>query len=74
MSYGIIERKHRFAFFFVYLSDFFNNIYLAGVMKGTIGDLTDSTNRAEGISMLPVVWSLGATIGQVSCQIESRGF
>jgi MFS family permease len=34
-----------------------------GVMKGTIGDLTDSTNRAEGISMLPVVWSLGATIG-----------
>ncbi|KAE9402515.1 MFS general substrate transporter [Gymnopus androsaceus JB14] len=34
-----------------------------GVMKSTIGDLTDSTNRAEGVSMLPVVWSLGATLG-----------
>ncbi|KAJ3772308.1 major facilitator superfamily transporter [Lentinula raphanica] len=34
-----------------------------GVMKSTIGDLTDSSNRAEGVSMLPVVWSLGATIG-----------
>ncbi|KAJ3983658.1 major facilitator superfamily domain-containing protein [Lentinula detonsa] len=34
-----------------------------GVMKSTIGDLTDSSNRAEGVSMLPVVWSVGAAIG-----------
>lgn len=37
--------------------------HFLGVMKSTIGDLTDSSNRAEGVSMLPVVWSLGATIG-----------
>ncbi|KAG7090025.1 hypothetical protein E1B28_011646 [Marasmius oreades] len=34
-----------------------------GVMKSTMGDLTDNTNRAEGFAMLPVVWSVGATLG-----------
>ncbi|KAF9065821.1 MFS general substrate transporter [Rhodocollybia butyracea] len=34
-----------------------------GVMKSTVGDLTDSTNRAEGAAMMPVIWSIGATIG-----------
>ncbi|KAJ7589891.1 major facilitator superfamily transporter [Mycena floridula] len=34
-----------------------------GVMKSLVGDLTDSTNRARGISLLPVVWSFGATVG-----------
>lgn len=28
-------------------------------------ELTDSTNRAQGFALLPVVWSTGATIGQV---------
>ncbi|KIK52657.1 hypothetical protein GYMLUDRAFT_1028562 [Collybiopsis luxurians FD-317 M1] len=34
-----------------------------GIMKSTIADLTDPTNRAEGISMIPAVWSFGATMG-----------
>ncbi|KAF9478324.1 MFS general substrate transporter [Pholiota conissans] len=34
-----------------------------GVMKSIMGELTDSTNRAEGFSLLPVVWGFGATVG-----------
>ncbi|KAF9266382.1 major facilitator superfamily transporter [Marasmius fiardii PR-910] len=34
-----------------------------GVMKSTMGDVTDNTNRAEGFALLPVVWSFGATVG-----------
>ncbi|KAL0573238.1 hypothetical protein V5O48_008726 [Marasmius crinis-equi] len=34
-----------------------------GVMKSTMGDLTDQSNRAEGFSLMPVVWSIGATLG-----------
>ncbi|KAL0945390.1 hypothetical protein HGRIS_000884 [Hohenbuehelia grisea] len=34
-----------------------------GVMKSAMGELTDSTNRAEGFSLMPVVWSAGVTIG-----------
>ncbi|KAK7037742.1 hypothetical protein VNI00_010703 [Paramarasmius palmivorus] len=34
-----------------------------GVMKSTMGDLTDQSNRAEGFSLMPVVWSVGATVG-----------
>ncbi|ESK95906.1 member of major facilitator superfamily multidrug- dha1 sub-family [Moniliophthora roreri MCA 2997] len=34
-----------------------------GVMKSTMGDLTDQSNRAEGFSLMPVVWSIGATVG-----------
>lgn len=37
-----------------------------GVMKSVMGELTDSTNRAEGFSLLPVVWGFGATMGYVS--------
>ncbi|KAG6829997.1 hypothetical protein H0H92_002688 [Tricholoma furcatifolium] len=33
------------------------------VMKSVMGDLTDSTNRAEGFSLMPVVWATGATLG-----------
>lgn len=32
-------------------------------MKSVIGELTDSSNRAEGFSMIPVVWAAGATMG-----------
>jgi len=34
-----------------------------GVMKSLMGELTDSTNRAEGYAWLPVVWGFGVTIG-----------
>ncbi|KIY69690.1 MFS general substrate transporter [Cylindrobasidium torrendii FP15055 ss-10] len=34
-----------------------------GVMKSAMGDLTDSSNRADGFALLPVVWSFGATMG-----------
>ncbi|KAF9532627.1 major facilitator superfamily transporter [Crepidotus variabilis] len=34
-----------------------------GVMKSAMGELTDSTNRADAFAMMPVVWSFGATIG-----------
>lgn len=33
-----------------------------GVMKSTLGELTDPTNRAEGMAFIPVVWSIGTTI------------
>lgn len=34
-------------------------------MKSVMGELTDSSNRAEGFSLMPVVWGFGATIGYV---------
>ena len=30
-----------------------------------MGELTDTTNRAQGYSLLPAVWCIGATIGFV---------
>ncbi|KAJ7352327.1 major facilitator superfamily domain-containing protein [Mycena albidolilacea] len=34
-----------------------------GVMKSVMGDLTDRSNRAEGFAYLPIVWSIGASVG-----------
>lgn len=34
-------------------------------MKSMMGELTDSTNIAQGFAVMPVAWSLGATIGYV---------
>ncbi|TFK27818.1 MFS general substrate transporter [Coprinopsis marcescibilis] len=34
-----------------------------GVMKSAMGELTDSTNRAEGFALMPVVWATGTTLG-----------
>ncbi|KAH9917008.1 MFS general substrate transporter [Fomitopsis serialis] len=34
-----------------------------GVMKSMMGELTDSTNMAQGFSLMPVVWSAGSTLG-----------
>ncbi|KAG1770919.1 major facilitator superfamily domain-containing protein [Suillus occidentalis] len=34
-----------------------------GVMKSMMGELTDSTNMAQGFSLMPIAWSLGATLG-----------
>ncbi|KIJ67973.1 hypothetical protein HYDPIDRAFT_126547 [Hydnomerulius pinastri MD-312] len=35
----------------------------AGVMKSMLGELTDSTNMAQGFALMPMAWSLGVTIG-----------
>ncbi|KAF7317141.1 Major facilitator superfamily multidrug-resistance DHA1 sub-family [Mycena chlorophos] len=34
-----------------------------GVMKSALGDMTDTTNRAEAFVFLPIVWAAGASIG-----------
>ena len=33
-----------------------------------MGEITDSTNRAQGFSLMPVVWGFGATMGYVLTQ------
>ncbi|KAF7312032.1 Major facilitator superfamily multidrug-resistance DHA1 sub-family [Mycena indigotica] len=33
------------------------------VMKSTLGDLTDRTNRADAFVFLPIVWATGASLG-----------
>ncbi|KIJ19136.1 Drug:H+ antiporter-1 family protein [Paxillus involutus ATCC 200175] len=35
----------------------------AGVMKSMLGELTDSTNRAQGFALFPMAWSLGMSLG-----------
>jgi hypothetical protein len=40
----------------------------SGVMKSVMGELTDTTNRAQGFSLMPVVWGFGATMGYVLTQ------
>ena len=37
-----------------------------GVMKSVMGELTDSTNRAQGYSLMSIVWSFGGTVGFVT--------
>ncbi|KAF4613857.1 hypothetical protein D9613_007964 [Agrocybe pediades] len=34
-----------------------------GVIKSTMGELTDNTNRADAFALMPAVWALGATMG-----------
>ncbi|KAF8840254.1 MFS general substrate transporter [Paxillus ammoniavirescens] len=34
-----------------------------GVMKSMLGELTDSTNRAQGFALFPMAWSIGTTLG-----------
>ncbi|KAL1949403.1 hypothetical protein VTO73DRAFT_8284 [Trametes versicolor] len=34
-----------------------------GVIKSMMADLTDSTNIAQGFALMPVMWSIGCTIG-----------
>ncbi|KAJ7616315.1 MFS general substrate transporter [Mycena polygramma] len=36
-----------------------------GVIKSMIGELTDSTNIAQGMALMPIVWSTGATVGPI---------
>jgi hypothetical protein len=37
--------------------------YKIGVTKSVIGELTDSTNRAQAFALMPMVWASGTTIG-----------
>ncbi|KAF8875781.1 major facilitator superfamily domain-containing protein [Infundibulicybe gibba] len=41
-----------------------------GVMKSMMGDLTNSSNRAEGFSLVPIVWAAGATLGYAATIIR----
>ncbi|KAI6026339.1 MFS general substrate transporter [Pisolithus microcarpus] len=34
-----------------------------GVMKSMLGELTDSSNMAQGFALMPIMWSLGCTLG-----------
>ncbi|KIJ65572.1 hypothetical protein HYDPIDRAFT_187328 [Hydnomerulius pinastri MD-312] len=34
-----------------------------GAMKSMLGELTDSTNMAQGFALMPIVWSVGSTLG-----------
>ncbi|KAG2134352.1 MFS general substrate transporter [Suillus cothurnatus] len=34
-----------------------------GVMKTVMGELTDSTNMAQGFALIPIVWSIGSFVG-----------
>ncbi|KAF7366931.1 Efflux pump azaL [Mycena sanguinolenta] len=34
-----------------------------GVMKSTLADLTDSSNRAQAVGFLPIMWELGSAFG-----------
>ncbi|OAX35437.1 MFS general substrate transporter [Rhizopogon vinicolor AM-OR11-026] len=36
-----------------------------GVMKSMMGELTDSTNIAQGFALMPMAWSVGAAFGSV---------
>ncbi|KAF8218231.1 major facilitator superfamily domain-containing protein [Mycena galopus ATCC 62051] len=36
-----------------------------GVIKSMMGELTDSTNIAQGMALMPIVWATGATVGPI---------
>lgn len=38
-------------------------LFWIGVLKSSMGELTDPTNRAEAYALMPVVWSLGTSMG-----------
>ena len=40
-----------------------SRINYIGVIKSTMGELTDTTNRAEAYALMTVVWALGGTLG-----------
>jgi hypothetical protein len=37
--------------------------FLIGVMKSSMGELTNPTNRAEAFALMPVIWAFGASMG-----------
>jgi hypothetical protein len=64
MSNRAAQWKYRCALHNLCLRTFGSNDYL-GVIKSVMGELTDSTNRAQGYALLPAVWCFGAVIGFV---------
>jgi hypothetical protein len=40
----------------------------SGAMKSIMGEITDSTNRAQSYALLPAAWSFGTTVGFVTDQ------
>ena len=65
MSSRAAQWKYRCALHNLPLRTLGSNDYL-GVMKSMMGELTDSTNRAQGYALLPAVSCFGATIGFVT--------
>ncbi|KAI6032822.1 MFS general substrate transporter [Pisolithus orientalis] len=43
-----------------------------GVMKSMLGELTDSSNMAQGFALMPIMWSLGCTLGPLIGGMLSR--
>ena len=43
-----------------------------GVIKSMMGELTDSSNIAQGMALMPVVWSTGATVGYASSHFTKK--
>ncbi|KAH7906267.1 MFS general substrate transporter [Hygrophoropsis aurantiaca] len=43
-----------------------------GVMKSMLGELTDSTNRAQGFALMTLTWSVGVTLGPTVGGILAR--
>lgn len=43
-----------------------------GVVKSMLGEITDSTNRAQASGLLPLVWAMGVTIGFVTQRYSRR--
>ncbi|KAI0703802.1 MFS general substrate transporter [Cytidiella melzeri] len=43
-----------------------------GVIKSMMAELTDSTNRAQGFALMPVVWSTGNTVGPLIGGVLSK--
>ncbi|KAF7980249.1 hypothetical protein HWV62_38981 [Athelia sp. TMB] len=43
-----------------------------GVLKSMMGELTDSSNIAQGMALVPIVWNSGATVGWVHIFFDRR--
>jgi hypothetical protein len=64
MSSRTSQWKYRCALHNHPFRPFDSNDYL-GVIQSIMGELTDSTNRAQGCALLPAVWCFGAIVGFV---------
>ncbi|KAG6841116.1 hypothetical protein C0991_001685 [Blastosporella zonata] len=43
-----------------------------GVSKSVVGELTDSTNMADAFALMPLMWSIGSTIGPIMGGVLSQ--
>ena len=43
-----------------------------GVTKSMMAEITDHTNRARGFAFMPMIWSLGSTLGWVIVHVGSN--